>query len=292
MKNTQKLGIILGVVALVVIFIGAFCTGRVESGFTGVVTTFGKVEDRTMEAGFHFKSPFQKIIPMDNREQKRVFNTMAFSRDIQEVDVVGSVNFNIDKKTAMTLFKEVGINYYDILIEPRLIENLKTVFSSKSAEMLVTDREALALDTSSKLREEMAPYGINIISVSLEDIDFTDAYTNAVEAKQVAEQNKLRVATEEATLTAQAQQEAERKKINADTELYTAQQKADAQAYEIRIKAEAEAEANQKVAESITKELIQYNYAQRWSGEYPSTLLTGEMQGVTPVLPIPTQVED
>ena len=209
------------------------------------------------------------------------------------MDVVGSVNFNIDKKTAMVLFKEVGTNYYDILVEPRLIENLKTVFSSRSAEMLVTDREALALDTSSKLREEMESYGINIISVSLEDIDFTDAYTNAVEAKQVAEQNKLRVATEEATLTAQAQQEAERKKIGADTQLYTAQQQADAQAYEIRIKAEAEAEANRKVAESITLELIQYNYAQRWSGEYPSTLLSGaDMQGITPVLPLVPETQE
>ncbi len=282
----KKSTIVLILIVVVALFVGVFCTGSVETGFTGVVTTFGKVEDHTLEAGFHFKSPFQTIIPMDNREQKREFITMAFSRDIQEVDVKASINFNIEKKSAMNLFKEVGVNYYDVLITPRLIENLKSVFSSKSAEMLVTERESLAINTTHKLQEEMAPYGINIISVSVEDIDFTDAYTNAVEAKQVAEQNKLRVATEEATLTAQAEQEAERQKIIADTERYKSQQQADAKAYEISTKAEAEAEANKKVALSITPELIQYNYAQRWLGEYPSTLVTGQNDNITPVLPI------
>ena len=51
MKNMKKLGVLVGLVVVVAIVIGAFCTGRVETGFTGVVTTFGKVSDKTLESG-------------------------------------------------------------------------------------------------------------------------------------------------------------------------------------------------------------------------------------------------
>jgi len=66
---------------------------------------FGKVEDFTLEAGFHVKSPFQEIILMDNREQKTPFSTQAFSSDIQQVDIDGSINFSINQSTAMNLYR-------------------------------------------------------------------------------------------------------------------------------------------------------------------------------------------
>ena len=59
--------IIVCAAAAVVLRIMLTCTSTVQTGYTGIVTTFGKVEDVTLEAGLHFKSPFQKIISMDNR---------------------------------------------------------------------------------------------------------------------------------------------------------------------------------------------------------------------------------
>lgn len=57
-----------GVVA--VIMIGVSCVSYVPTGYTGIVTTFGKVEDGTKDAGVVFKSPWQSIVKMDNRVQE------------------------------------------------------------------------------------------------------------------------------------------------------------------------------------------------------------------------------
>ena len=64
-KNKKQF---LSIFALVVILFG--CTASVPTGHTGVVTTFGKVENFTLEAGFHFKLPWQEVVKMDNRTQK------------------------------------------------------------------------------------------------------------------------------------------------------------------------------------------------------------------------------
>ena len=104
----KKTLIILAGVVIVALLIATTCTATVETGYTGIVTTFGKVEDITMEAGLHFKSPFQQIVVMDNREQKSTFTTEAFSSDIQQVNITGSINYAINKSTAMNLFKEIG----------------------------------------------------------------------------------------------------------------------------------------------------------------------------------------
>ena len=46
------------------------------------------------------------------------------------------------------------------------------------------------------LSKKLAAYNIELVGASIENMDFTDAFTDAVEAKQVAEQNKLRAETE------------------------------------------------------------------------------------------------
>ena len=66
----MKKGLIILIAAVALVLLAALtCTATVQTGYTGIVTTFGRVEDVTLEAGLHFKSPFQRIISMDNREQ-------------------------------------------------------------------------------------------------------------------------------------------------------------------------------------------------------------------------------
>ena len=276
MSNKAKKYLILtglAIVALVIIL--SLCTCQIETGKTAIITTFGKVEDYTLEAGFHFKSPFQKITLMDNREQKTSFKTQAFSSDIQQVDISGSINYAINKSTAMTLFKEVGTNYYDKLINPRMMENTKAVFSKYTAENLVSARETLSKQIRDDLSAEMERYGITIISVSIENIDFTDAFTDAVENKQVAAQKKLQAEIEQEQKTMETKQQAERQKIEAEAEANVKKLNADAEAYATKVKAEAEAEANKKIAESLTEELISFTEAKLWNGQLPQFVSGG-----------------
>ncbi|MBR2583157.1 MAG: hypothetical protein IKD61_07165 [Oscillospiraceae bacterium] len=63
------------------------CVATVPTGHTGVVTTFGKVEDYTLDAGVHLVKPWQQVVKMDNRVQKQTVKLACFSSDIQEVNM-------------------------------------------------------------------------------------------------------------------------------------------------------------------------------------------------------------
>ena len=276
--------VLIAAAALVVVILLCCCITTVPTGYTGIVTTFGRVENRTLDAGFHFKSPVQRIVKMDNRTQKAVETLQAFSSDIQQVDISIAVNYSIDQSTAETLYKTVGKEYYEKLVYPRLLENTKAVFSKYSAEMLVACREQLSSEISALVVDDIAQYGINVSSISVQDIDFTDAFTNAVEAKQVAAQNKLTAETEQAQLTMQAEQEARRQVIKAEADAQQAKIAAQADLEVTKIQADAaeyagqkEAAKNKAIAQSLTAELVRYYYIQQWDGKLPTTMLGENM---------------
>ena len=257
--NKKQLLALVGV--LVIVF---SCYVSIPAGHTGVVTTFGSVENYTLEAGMHFKLPWQEVIKMDNRVQKSTQDMSCFSSDIQEVSMTYTVNYQISKQDAMTIYKTIGIGYYDTVIAPCITESVKIVTAQYTAEDLVSSRSLMAAQIEEVLSKKLAAYNIELVGASIENMDFTDAITNAVEAKQVAEQNKLRAETEAQQRVLEANAAAEIKRIEAE-----------ADAYELTTRAEAEAEANRKIAESLTEALIAYTYAENWNGELP-TFMTGD----------------
>lgn len=279
MKNFGKIFLIASI-SIVVLILALCCITTVPTGYTGIVTTFGRVEPYTFDAGFHVKSPFQKVVKMDNRTQKAEESLQAFSSDIQQVDISIAVNYSIDQTTAEKLYKTVGEEYYSKILYPRLLENTKAVFSKYTAEKLVAFREKLSTEITELVVEDVNEFGITVSSISVQDIDFTDAFTNAVEAKQVAAQNKLTAETEQAQLTMQAQQEAERQVIKAQADAEQAKIAAQADLEVTKIQADAaeyagqkEAAKNKAISESLTSELVRYYYIQQWDGKLPETVL-------------------
>lgn len=249
---------------------------EVPTGHTGVVTTFGRVENYTLDAGIHFIAPWQETVKMDNRVQKRTAELSCFSSDIQEVNLIYTINYQIKKSDAQTIYRTIGEDYYQTVIVPCITESVKVVTARYTAEQLVGKRNELAAAIEEDLTGKLLAYNIELVSTSIENMDFTDAFTDAVEAKQVAQQNKLRAETEAGQKVIEAQAAAEVRKVNADAE-----------AYELLAKAEAEAEANRKISESLTTGLIQYTYAQTWDGKLP-TFMAGDSQTV-PVLDFPNE---
>ena len=262
-------------VALAVIFIVLSCVSYVPTGYTGIVTTFGKVHENTLDAGLNFHAPWDNVIKMDNREQRVPFQLEAFSKDIQQVDAQGSINYNIDKTTAMNLYRDVGTEYATILINPRVLEDVKIIIAKYTAENLIENRQAMADAIFELLKTELAPKGINVISLAIENIDFTDAFEAAVEAKQVATQEKQKAKTQQEQQTMEEEQKAERARIAAQAEADVKKIEADAEAYALQVKAEAEAEANKKLNASLTDQLINYNTILHWDGKLP-TFMGGE----------------
>ena len=268
-----------GVVAfiLALVLVSFSCISYVPTGYTGIVTTFGKVHDVTLDAGINFHAPWDKVITMDNREQRVPFTMQAFSSDIQEVSISGSVNLNIDKSTAMNLYREVGTNYLNILVMPRISEEVKSVISKYTAEGLIVNRNNLSIEMADLLKSALAQQGINILSVAVEDVDFSDAFTNAVEAKQVATQEKQKAQTEQERMTMEEEAASKRAIIIANAEAEKAKIAAQADLEVVKIQAEAalyagekEAEKNKRIAEALSDELIKYYWIKQWNGKLPT----------------------
>ena len=282
-------GILLGA-----LFIWLGCIASVPTGHTGVVTTFGRVEDKTFEAGFNMKAPWEKVVTMDNRVQKANTTLSCFSSDIQEVTISYTLNYQIDKANAQEIYRNVGVAYYDTVIVPNIAESVKVVVALYTAEELVGSRATLAEAIDATLTEALAKYNIQVVSAAIEDMDFTEAFTNAVEAKQVAAQNKLQAEIEQAQHVMEQEAAAQIAIINANASAETAKIQAEAAAKTAKIKAESdlevtkiqadaaeyagqkEAAANKAIAETITDTLLQYYYIQEWDGKLPATYVGSE----------------
>ena len=257
-------------IALCIILIIVSSVSYVPTGYTGIVTTFGKVHENTLDAGLNVHAPWDNVITMDNREQRVPFQLEAFSKDIQQVDVQGSMNYNIDKTTAMNLYRDVGTEYANILINPRILEDVKIVIAKYTAENLIANRQNAADEIFELIHNELESKGVNVISFAVENIDFTDVFEAAVEAKQVATQEKQMAQTEQERQTMEEQQKAERARIAAQAQADVAKIEADAEAYALKVKADAEAEANKKLNASLTDQLINYNQILHWDGKLPT----------------------
>lgn len=283
------------VVVLVVIFVALlivdFCVptygffAKVDSGNVGIVTHFGKIEDKVLQAGFHMTGFFEQVHPVNIRTQKVDGELVAFSSDIQQVTLKVAINYNITPDIAHTLYKTVGNDYLKTLMAPRVSENVKVVVSNYTAEKLIASREILSSEVLELLQKDLSAYGITVTAVSVENIDFTDAFEAAVEAKQVATQEAQRAKTQQEQATMEAEQAAKRQKIEAEAEAEVAKTKADAAAYSTKIKAEAEAEANKQVSATITRDLINYHQAKQWDGKLPSIVGSSDALPIISVTP-------
>lgn len=272
-RGNEILQTVIGVVLLVMaisfivdIFNPAYgFFSKVDAGYVGIVTHFGKIQDKVLPAGFHVTGFFEQVHPINVRTRIERVEIVGFSSDIQQVTMTTSVNYNVTPEAANKLYRTVSGDYFETLVFPRVNENVKVVVSNYTAESLIANREALSASVLELMNHDLEGYGITVSSISIENIDFTDAFENAVEAKQVATQDAQKAKTIQEQQTMETTKAAERRKIEADAE-----------AYETKVKAEAEAEANRKISESLTRELIDYIQANNWDGKLPGTYVDSD----------------
>lgn len=256
MKNLRRMVLKSIIILLVIFFIITLFSSfqSVPTGFVGIKTRFGKVSDDVIQEGLNIKVPYiEKIVLMDCRTQKSEVDCSTASKDLQEISLNVAINFNVNKQTAHELYRQVGINYESIIINPAILESVKSVTAQFTAEELITKRAEVSNNMESTLKEKIESRGFNVVDFNITDLDFSVAYNQAIEKKQVAEQEAK-----------QAQYELEKAKINNERKI-------------------AEAEANAKVMQvqdsSTTeralelKELeIQKAAIEKWNGVLPSTI--------------------
>ena len=304
--NGGGIASVICIVLAIAIVVGS-CISTVPTGHTGILTTFGRVEDKNLPEGMNFHAPWQNITTMTNKEQIFTEKNVCFSADLQEVAYTYTVKYSLLPSAAPTIYKTVGTDYFNILIKPQVNNAIKAEFGLVEAENMTELRTQLQAKINETVKAFAVQYGIEV-SVVIDDFDFSDAYTNAIEAKQVAEQEALRDKTQQQMETERARQTAERTKIQAENDAAIRKINAEADAEAARVKAQAdyevaqleadaiaykgqkEAEATAALAAAITDEVVAYEYAQNWSGELPTYMMGGN--GALPIIDIPMGEEE
>lgn len=251
--NYKKLFIPLAIV-LVVLIVAVNSFTIVEPGHTGVIVTMGKVNDGVLQEGLHAKIPFiQSVEKIDNRIRKLEVNTEAFSKDLQSVNTVLAINYRVDTAKSYSIYKNIGSNYEEVLVTPAVNEVLKAITATYTAEQSVTNRQLISDGLVKGLNDKLNDIGLYVTDVNIIDFDFSDAFINAIEEKQVAQQKLLKAETEKQTAITNAKAEAESAKI----------------------KAEGEAEANKKINASLTDKVIENKKIEKWNGKLPTVTGNG-----------------
>ncbi len=256
-KNKKKT-IIACVIAVLIAICLATSITVVQAGHTGVITTFGKVSTNVLQEGLHFKAPWQKVTKIDNRIVKLTVDTDGSTKDLQQVNTELAVNYRVDAAKSYYIIKNVGRTYEDTLVTPATNEVLKAVMAKYSAEECITNRASLSSEIIQSINEKLNKQGIFVEDINIVNFNFSAELNAAIEAKQVAEQNKLKAETEKEQTIIEAQAAAEKKTIAA---------KATADA--TLIEAKAAAKANQLLNQSLSDKVINYEAVQKWNGELP-----------------------
>ncbi len=299
LNNAKKQG---GLVFIVLILVGfgfsAFYT--IKSGTVGVVATFGEFSPDVSKPGLHFKVPVvQSVYVFDVKMQTanykgnkddgdryglytKPYITVLDNKNLP-IGIEMSIQFTPIMEQANVILAGYGTNYFEKLINPLIRNVVRDVVGGYQAEAIATKRGEIGQQIKAVLAKtfESTPFRLN--NVALRNIKLPQIVMKKIEEVQLAKQEEQRLAMVEK----QARKEQEIKTIQANTRLIevTTQAKAeaekkrigaDAKAYQIKKEAEAVAEANAMIAKSISQPLIDYKSVERWTGEYPSTLMTGK----------------
>lgn len=217
----------------------------VGPGEKGVHTVFGAPSSET-GSGISIWIPFlYGMQKFDLRVQKHVIETTASSRDLQPLDSHIAVNWRIDPSNLTQFYKDVGDedDAVEKLLQPAVNEVFKAATAKMTAEQVVGRRTELKQEIDAALGQRLKRYGVTIDDVSIMDVKFSNEFIRAIEAKQIAEQQKE-----------QAQYVADKAIKDAEAEVNHAK---------------GQAEAQRLLQSSLTPAMIQKMYIDKWDGHLP-----------------------
>ncbi|MCV0372299.1 MAG: prohibitin family protein [Nitrosarchaeum sp.] len=268
--------IILGVIGLVLIaVISSTSVQIVESGNRGVLLHWSAVDTTVppLEEGLHFVVPFQdKVVNMEVRTLKYVKGTSGASRDLQTVSTEVTVNYRASPNSVHVLYKEVGLDYENRIIQPAVEEVVKQITAKYNAEELITKRPLVKSDIETEITARLIPYHINTDAISITDFQFSPLFSQAIESKVEAEQKALKAENDLRRIEVEARQQEQQAKGIAAANV---------------AEAEGEAEAIRIINEALAQNpnYLEWLKVQAWDGKLP--LVVGE--GGTPFIQIPTK---
>jgi len=233
-----------------------FIVGPGEKGV--IFNSFIGIKDKTYDEGLHFKLPLFET-PYRFEVRTRIFRdeASAASKDLQVVSTEVALNYHLNKENVNDLFKNIGANYEERIIDPSIQEIVKSITAKHIAEELITKREIIKEEIKNSLKDRLAKSYVILDDLSITNFDFSDEFNKAIEAKVTAEQNALKEQNNLQVIKFQAQQKIEQ--------------------------AKGEAESIRIVNEELLKspKYIDYLTIQKWDGKMPLALGSGSLLSIT-----------
>lgn len=273
------------VTAIVFIIVLSFLFGAfsiIDSGNRGVIISklSGTNLDRVMGEGFNFKLPFlERVEHWPIQTQKFQVVAAGSSSDLQEVSIGVTLNYKLMPSKLPNLRQEIGIDYQGVIMEPLVMQTVKGVIAQYRAEELIVNRAAVRSSVAEKFKQELPKSYIIFVELSLTNFTFSDVFNGAIEAKVAASQRALEAEQKKKQQITEAEAERAQRNERAEAALYEKTKEAEA----VLVMASKQAEANNKISESLTPELLQMKWLERWDGMLPQ-YMAGETGGIIPML--------
>ncbi|CAN1212872.1 Band 7 domain-containing protein [Tumidithrix helvetica PCC 7403] len=237
----RRIAIFFCLIAIVVNFFAI-----VGAGERGVLMQFGRVQQEILDEGIHFVVPLiHSVQKLSVRVQKQQIIAEASSKDLQDVFADIALNWHIIPEKANVIFQQIGNEQAIVerIIQPAVEEVLKAIIAKYTAEEIITTREEVKAGVDRALSDRLSAYHIAVDDISLIHVHFSQQFSDAVETKQIAEQEAKRARF----IALKAQREAEAK-VNL---------------------AKGEAEAQRIIQQTLTPDLIQKQIVDKWNGNLP-----------------------
>lgn len=243
--NTNKF-IVLGIVSFLLAVALMSSIYTIQAGQRGVLLTFGQASETVSGEGLHFKIPLvQRVIKMDIKTLKYEADASSASKDLQVVSTKIAVNYRLLADQVPEVYRTIGINYQDRVIQPAVQEIVKAVTAKFTAEELVTKRAEVKDQIQELLKDRLNSRFIIVEEISITNFDFSESFNQAIEQKVTAEQLKLK-----------AEKDLERIEIEGRQKVVSAE----AEAQSIRIQSEAL---------KSNPDILQLRAIEKWDGIMP-----------------------
>lgn len=265
--------------AVIIVLVLAVCSFHIiPTGYTGVKTSFGQIQETTIQSGkLNFCIPFvQSIHKVNNKQQDKhieaqVWGEASDKTPVYAADVI--VTYQVLPEKSAWLYANVS----DIknLVGDELVASAIKSAMAELGPNEVTNRTKIEPLAQQKLAESLVQkYGDDVVFVNkvvINDMNFEDAYNEAIQQKSIAQQtaDKQKIENEAAIAKAEADKQ-------------VAITNAEAEAQKTSIAADAQAEANRKLAESLTDTLIEYQKIQKWDGKLPTVSGSNALVSIDP----------
>jgi regulator of protease activity HflC (stomatin/prohibitin superfamily) len=208
---------ILGVIGILIILPVIGVWSIVGAGNVGVITRFGAV-NRVATPGIILKFPLIEFVnSMETRTQKEQADASSASKDLQEVKATIALNYHLRGEKAVEVYQNIGTDYKIRVIDPAMQEAFKATTAKFTAEELIGKREAVKQEALNELKDRLNHYNVIVDNFNIINFDFSTEFNQAIEQKQVAQQNLERAKLEAQTAKTQAEGQAQAQKALRDT---------------------------------------------------------------------------